>query len=448
MNRVLVFANDLLPLDGLPTSGGGLRSWQIIQGLAGRGFDVTYRMPLERHLTRGHEDVVLRCYRDLLWTAETQEAILDEVHPDVVVFLNPDQCHLVRRCTVPLAVDLHGPRLLETEYMARDAWTRAHGFSQKLRRLAEADFVTCAGERQRYYFIPYLLGAGVPLDEIEIACMPVALSPDLPQKRPDASCARFLFAGGFYPWQNPRRALTAVRDVLDETPRARLDIYGGAHGVSANDRAEFDGLMAALQSNPRAACHGYVSRDELLGVLARGTAAVELFERNIERELAFSTRTVEFLWAGLPVVYNNYSDLSDLIGRYEAGWCLDPADVEGLKRTLREIVAHPELALVRGANAQRLVRERLTWDRAIEPLAAFCANPRKRPRRKLYFRLAASRSPGVSVAERALAAWNVEGPAQFARRLPGRLARKLQHKRLESPVSVGDALAKDGGAVE
>ena len=38
--RVLVFASDILPLGGLPSSGGGLRSWQIINMLKAKGWNV------------------------------------------------------------------------------------------------------------------------------------------------------------------------------------------------------------------------------------------------------------------------------------------------------------------------------------------------------------------------------------------------------------------------
>jgi hypothetical protein len=49
------------------------------------------------------------------------------------------------------------------------------------------------------------------------------------------------------------------------------------------------------------------------------------------------------------------------IREYEAGWIVSPDDPEGIARTLRQILASPEEARRRGANAQRLARERLNW---------------------------------------------------------------------------------------
>jgi len=55
-----------------------------------------------------------------------------------------------------------------------------------------------------------------------------------------------------------------------------------------------------------------------------------------EREL-FTTRTVEYLWCGLPVIYNNYAEITDYIREYNAGWIVDPQDREAIATVLNEI---------------------------------------------------------------------------------------------------------------
>jgi len=73
---------------------------------------------------------------------------------------------------------------------------------------------------------------------------------------------------------------------------------------------------------------------------------------------------VEYLWCGLPVIYNNYAEITDYIREYNAGWIVDPQDREAIA-TVLEIFEHPEQVAERSQNAQRLVRERLTWDKTI-----------------------------------------------------------------------------------
>jgi hypothetical protein len=101
---------------------------------------------------------------------------------------------------------------------------------------------------------------------------------------------------------------------------------------------------------------------------------------NLERELAFTTRTVEYLWAGLPVIYNNYAELSEYIERYKAGWCVDPDNPEEIREVIKQILDNPEQLVEYSMNAQKLVRENFTCDKTIKPLVEFCRNPKKRDR--------------------------------------------------------------------
>ena len=41
---------------------------------------------------------------------------------------------------------------------------------------------------------------------------------------------------------------------------------------------------------------------------------------NVERELAFPSRTVNYLWCGLPVIHPEFSEVAHYIREYEAGW--------------------------------------------------------------------------------------------------------------------------------
>jgi glycosyltransferase involved in cell wall biosynthesis len=100
-------------------------------------------------------------------------------------------------------------------------------------------------------------------------------------------------------------------------------------------------------------------------------------ERNPERELAFTTRTVEYMWCGLPVVYQNYSALAPYIERYRAGWLVNPDDRDRIKQVVERILSHPEEIEEKGRNAQELVRQEFNWNKTIEPLAGFCERPFK-----------------------------------------------------------------------
>ena len=55
--------------------------------------------------------------------------------------------------------------------------------------------------------------------------------------------------------------------------------------------------------------------------------------------MAMTTRTVEYLSLGVPVIYSNFNWLAEKISQYDAGWCLEPGDKHELDTLLDQITA-------------------------------------------------------------------------------------------------------------
>ena len=108
------------------------------------------------------------------------------------------------------------------------------------------------------------------------------------------------------------------------------------------------------------------------------SVAWDLMPYNSERGMAFTSRTAEYLWAGLPVVHQRYAELSGHIAEYEAGWLVDPEDPVAIREVVHRIVSSPEEVRLRGRNAQALARDRLDWAKTIEPLGRFVCDPEGR----------------------------------------------------------------------
>jgi len=380
MTKVLVFCSDVLPLEGLATSGGGLRSWQIVQGLLAHGFEVAYSMPDGCYLSRTFREQIPPEARERLWTPLNQDQIIEHERPDVIILTKPALKFWQKDYEIPLALDFHGPDAIEFEQMnqGRDPLGRPHRIISKLKTIAEADFFTCAGRRQRYYFMAYLLMAGVALDELEIHYMPVAMSGELPPHQPELEHRAIIFAGGFYPWLNPMPSLLDLAGCFKKVSNCYLEIFGGSHETNAAEKGRFDAFKAELEKNSKVTFHGTIPRDQLLKWYQKAYVAFEVMPRNPERELAFTTRTVEFMWAGLPVIYNDYAELSDLICQYQAGWLVSPGNISQLEEVVKLVAADTDAVRRASANAQRLVRENLTYEKVITPLADFCRHPKRR----------------------------------------------------------------------
>ena len=389
--RVLVVSPDLLPLPALPTVGSGLRAWSLGQGLEAMGHEVIFSMPrlaLERYRAAVPPDVYAAS-----WEISRVSEVVERTQPDVILvsgWANVGQLTDGGRLPVPFVVDQHGPHILEREVQQYGELNS--NVEEKVDALRRADFFTCAGERQLAYFRVWLQLAGWSTRDRELraAAIPMSLSPELPKRVPRLE-PTFVFGGVFLPWQDPSRSLRVVVSELERRDLGRLEVFGGRHPWLPVPTGIFDDLVRDLEKSRRVIVKEIVAHDLLVEAYSRAHVAVDLMRRNAERELAFTTRTVEYLWCGLPVIYNDYAELASYIDEYEAGWTLDPDDEDALRAVVDRILADPREVSEKSRNAQRLVSERLTWDLTIAPLDAFLRTPTPRVSPKETAAVAASR---------------------------------------------------------
>ena len=267
-------------------------------------------------------------------------------------------------------------------------WDRPASPEKKVSVLSKADCITCAGRRQRLFYYGFLLQAGrFPGLEHFIRYIPVSLSPDLPPRKVDISQLHktdtplFVSGGGWFPWQNQARTIFAVAKTIERKNRGRIQIYGTPHertGSSPEERLildVYDRIEELSRRSQRIQVMGYVGREELLKVYSNADVAVEAMGYNLERELAFTTRTIEYLWCGLPVIYNDFGEIADHIRDYNAGWTVNPDDDCSIQDAIDEIFSNPALLEQKSKNAQRLVKDRFAWDKTILPLVDFLRNP-------------------------------------------------------------------------
>ena len=78
----------------------------------------------------------------------------------------------------------------------------------KILRIKDADFFTCAGEYQKYYFFSVLLRAGITniVNERLICSIPISLDPCLPNidyQKKAVLPIRFIYGGMFCPGKTP-----------------------------------------------------------------------------------------------------------------------------------------------------------------------------------------------------------------------------------------------------
>jgi hypothetical protein len=371
--RVTVVADDVLPRPGESGRAAGMRAWAIGEGLRANGLTVRYAIrthwwPAGRPLPPPRE--IERYWNS---AAELEQA-LDAFDPEVLVNCSYPSV-LTRRASERIVVqDVNGPRLLEGAFwepasLERSAWREVTAY-------ASADYFVCAGERQLAFFYPWLALSGFDLTEKgRIQAVRIGIAGPAPERRP--VLGRLLAAGSLLPWTDPRRAW---RTALDETRESggtlRLLVADRpGDGRTAFLREEVERLRREVGCEVRDA----VPWEEFTAELASASAALDVMQRNGERDLAVPTRTLACLWAGLPPIVGDYGELAELIVRYDAGWAVAPDDEVALRGAVREALTDPGALARKSANARRLHDAQLRPELAARELAALCAKAMPRP---------------------------------------------------------------------
>lgn len=370
--KVLVVTTEPCPLPGLPTTGAGLRAWALAQGLESAGIQAEVAMAADA--LRAADPEARSRAADYVFERPDLAEHIHRRRADILVMQHWGLVRHLGETNLPLAIDLAGPHILERRFWGSPS--PQADIEEKLAALARADFLTCSGHRQRTWFLAFAAMAGYdPTDPDLLPTIPYSVAPDLPETPQRRNPERILYSGVFLPWQDPSAGIEAALAAMGRLGRGRLLFIGGAHPAGDVSGGRFDALLERLRGHDRVEVLGMMPWQDFVDQLELCALALDLAARNPERELAFTSRTVVYMAAGLPVLYNDYSELSQWIAEAEAGWTVSPEAPHEIERIVEQAIGNPDDTARRGANARRMVGERLTWDRTIAPLAAWCRNP-------------------------------------------------------------------------
>lgn len=309
---------------------------------------------------------------------------------------------------LPLVIDGYNPLVVE--------WLALHGergqdnyagaWQARMQMLQPqyeiGDFFICASERQRDWWLglleaqgrvnPWTFCADPSLRSL-IDVVPYGLPNDPPAKtRPvvkgvwpgiEQADRLILWGGGLWLWLDPLTAIRAVAQVWQHRQDVKL-IFPGTRHPNPNV-AQVDShypaaraLSAELGLLDKAVFFGdWVAYEDWPDVLLESDVALSLHFDTVETRLAFRSRVLEYIWAGLPSIVSKGDATSDLITNYAVGLVVDYGDVDAVAHGLRQMLEKPTVA----QSAFDIARNDLRWDKVAEPLIAFCRQPRQAPDR-------------------------------------------------------------------
>jgi glycosyltransferase involved in cell wall biosynthesis len=181
-----------------------------------------------------------------------------------------------------------------------------------------------------------------------------------------------LWGGGVYDWFDP---VTVVRAV-EQVPGAHLVFMATGY---PNPALPASRALAEAREAAGERVHfmeGWVDYERRADWLLDADVGVSAHRDHVETRFAFRTRILDYLWAGLPVLCTSGDALADEVQRGDLGAALAPGDVDGWAAELQNLLMDPDRRAACGVRAAELARS-LTWERVAEPLAAYCAEPRR-----------------------------------------------------------------------
>lgn len=265
------------------------------------------------------------------------------------------------------------------------------------------DFFICASERQRDWLLGILEAMG-RLNPITYAQDPsfrrlVDVAPTgIPDQGPvhtrqvikgvwpgiGIQDRVVLWGGGLWPWLDPLTAIRAIgevaqcrKDVKLLFPGTRLPNPNMTGTLTLIDSAR--ALASELQLLDTQVFFGdWVPYADWQNVLIESDVALTLHLEVLETRLAFRSRTLDYIWAGLPTIATRGDATSELIERYGMGVLVEGQDVRGVSQALLQLLNAPRpLPTARIEEARRS----LNWETAMRPLVEFCMQPRRAPDR-------------------------------------------------------------------
>lgn len=306
-----------------------------------------------------------------------------------------------------LVADVYDPMHLEQLEQAKDLGEegRRHSIRETTRVLNEqlrrADYVLCASDKQRDFWLGQLAGQGRvnaavydedgTLDSL-IGVVPFGIADDAPvQARhaikgavpgigPDDKV--ILWGGGVYNWFDPLTLVRAVDRLKDRHPDVRLYFLGLKHpnpGVPDMRIAwELRQLSDQLGLTDRHVFfnEGWVPYAERADYLLDADLGVSTHFHHVETAFSFRTRILDYLWASLPIVATAGDTFGTLIAERGLGAAVPPEDVEALEQAL-ETYLYDADAIDRARTNVRTFAEDYRWSRVLRPLVEFCRFPRR-----------------------------------------------------------------------
>jgi glycosyltransferase involved in cell wall biosynthesis len=308
----------------------------------------------------------------------------------------------------PLVLDLYDPFLLATLHRFTD-----HSMPERLSQnegcrrthvfqIRAADFMICASERQRDYWLGMLaiLGRINPFTNDEdstlrrlIDVVPFGLPPEPPQHKRQvlkgvyktiaAQDKVILWGGGIWNWFDAPAMIKAMSIIVQQRADVKLFFMGIKRPNPTLPKMpaveEAIALSKQLDLYDRNVFfNDWTPYHERQNYLLEADIGVSLHLNHAETRFSFRTRFLDYLWAGLPILATEGDVLSEVVQKWGVGRVVKPGDVAGIAQAVLDLLDTPDLRETCQPRFKEIAAQ-YNWAEVTRPLVDFCINPRPAP---------------------------------------------------------------------
>jgi glycosyltransferase involved in cell wall biosynthesis len=313
----------------------------------------------------------------------------------------------------PMVVDIYGPLMLENleNYFTFPSQDRHRLHDTTLavlcEQLAVGDFFICASERQRDFWLGMLaaLNRVSPKTYAQdrslyrlVDIVPFGLASEPPQHTrkvlkgvyPGISAEDkvILWGSGIWDWFDPLTLIEAVGRVSRVRSDVKLFFMSKGHpNPELNSALRLAMYARAVQLSKDLGLYNrfvffnqdWVPYAERANYLLEADIGASTHYDYVETLFSFRTRLLDYIWAELPMLVSAGDSMGEeVVRRYGLGEVVTCRDVEEMTQAILRLADTPNL---RAHYHPRFagIREQFRWERAVEPLARFCAKPHFAP---------------------------------------------------------------------
>ncbi|MBP8250736.1 MAG: glycosyltransferase [Herpetosiphon sp.] len=267
-------------------------------------------------------------------------------------------------------------------------------------QLMAADFLVCASERQRDFWLGALgsIGRLSPehyqedptfrslIDVVSFGCNPV---PPVHERAVikgvvsgiESNDTLLLWGGGIWDWLDPLTVIRAMAHVVNQRTDIKLFFMGAHHPnptivphMPMYDRAVALAQELGLHNKFVFFNDHWVAYNDRANYLLEADIGLSAHFEHVETRFAFRTRLLDYIWAGLPMIVSDGDTLADTVRELDLGRVVAVDDVSAYAEAILDLAMQPNRR-VAFAPAFAHAQERYRWDQTLKPLIEFCQHP-------------------------------------------------------------------------